>query len=203
MLYAVEIAGIRPIIMHSGTGLDPKLPANIEKAEITRRKGSNRTESDDARLAELECQLSFWLTEEADAPTIPAQALRSCIETGARKLKQGPQVREGMIVSSVDGFFYDREKYGATIEELGKTTQFTTGVVVQRSRVLRTRAKFDTPWSCSFTLDCDDDLVDRDRLVAWLDIAGRRIGLGDWRPEKSGDYGRFETVRITEDANHC
>ena len=202
MFYAVEISGIRPIIMHSGRGLDPKLPANIEKAEIVKRKGSNRTASDDARVAELECQLSLWLIEGTETPTIPSPALRSCIETAARKLRQGPDVREGLVIS-VDDFTYDRERYGVSLEELGKSSQFTTGVVVQRSRILRTRAMFEQPWGCRFTLDCDDELIDRERIERWLDIAGRRIGLGDWRPEKSGDHGRFETVSITADADHC
>ena len=197
MLYIIEISGIRPIIMHSAQGLDPKLAPNIEKADITRKKGSNRTSSDDARLAEIECELSLWLDWEG-RPTIPATALRSCIETGARKLKQGPQVREGLIVNEVLSFEYDRERYGETRADLVKSTQFSAAVVVQRARLLRTRAKFDMPWSCRFALDCDDELVDREMLETWLDIAGRRIGLGDWRPEKSGDFGRFELASIED-----
>ncbi len=195
MLHEAAIRGIRPIIMHSGDGLDPRSAANLEKAEITRKKGSNRTASDDARLIELDCATSLWLNHN-NAPTIPAAALRSCIETAARKLKQGPQVREGLVVAEVNEFTYDTDRYGNTMDELVKTTAFTTGVVVQRSRVLRTRAKFDMPWSCRFTMDCDDELVDIGQLETWLDIAGRRIGLGDWRPEKSGDYGRFETKSL-------
>ena len=195
MMFNVEIRGVRPIIHHSGEGLDHKHPANIEKTELARKRASNRTEADESRIAELECQLALWLDEEG-RPTIPAAALRSCIETAARKLKQGPQVREGLTVSEVKEFFYDRDRYGDTLEELATSTQYRTGVVVQRQRVLRTRAKFDLPWGCRFVVDCDDELVDRQQLEAWLDIAGRRIGLGDWRPEKSGDYGRFETVGI-------
>lgn len=187
MLYQCEIRGIRPIIHHSGAGLDPRTPANLEKAEIARKRGSNRTESDEARLRELECLTALWL--DGETPAIPATALRACIETAARKLKQGPQVREGLIVTG-SKFIYDTGRYGTTLQELGQKAQFTTGVVVQRSRVLRTRAMFDLPWSCEFELDCDDELVDRTQLETWLDIAGRRIGLGDWRPEKSGDYGR-------------
>ena len=45
-------------------------------------------------------------------------------------------------------------------------------------------------------LDAEDELVDQPQLESWLAIAGRRIGLGDWRPEKSGDYGRFEVEEI-------
>ena len=134
MLYIIEISGIRPIIMHSAQGLDPKLAANIEKADITRKRGSNRTASDDARLAEIECELSLWLDWEG-RPTIPATALRSCIETGARKLKQGPQVREGLIVNEVLSFEYDRERYGETRADLVKSSQFSAAVVVQRARL--------------------------------------------------------------------
>ena len=191
MRYQVTIRGARPLITHNGaTGLDTRLPANVEKAEITRKRGSNRTATDAERLKELECQTSLWL-DARGAATIPEGAIRACIEAGARKLKQGPQVREGLMVEGVQSFDYDREELGSTVEELGKRAQFTTAVVVQRSRILRTRAKFDE-WSCAFTLDCDDEIVDQEQLEMWLDIAGRRIGLGDWRPEKSGTYGRFE-----------
>ena len=191
MRYQVTIRGLSPLITNNGpAGLDTRSPANVEKAEISRKKSSNRTAADDARLKELDCLISLWL-DARDAATIPEGAIRKCIETGARKLKQGPQVREGLVVEGVQSFDYDREALGSTVEELGKRAQFTVGVVVQRNRVLRTRAKFDD-WSCAFTLDCDDELVDKDQLEAWLDIAGRRIGLGDWRPEKSGTYGRFE-----------
>ena len=196
MLYLVEIRGTRPIIHHSGAGIDPKHPANIEKSGLARITASNRTEADEDRMAELECQLSLWLDRDGK-PTIPSAAIRSCIETAARKLRQGPQVREGLIVNEVREFSYDRDRYGEDLATLAQTTQFRTGVVVQRQRILRTRAMFDLPWGCHFTLDCDDELVDQQQLEAWLSIAGRRIGLGDWRPEKSGDHGRFETVSLT------
>ena len=101
------------------------------------------------------------------------------------------------MVLSTD-FGYDTEKYGTGIEELGRTTQYTVPVVVQRSRILRTRAKFDKPWSCTFEVDVDDEQIDKSQLLEWLDIAGRQIGLGDWRPEKSGMFGRFNEPDIEE-----
>ena len=194
MLYRIKIEGVSPIIMHSATGIDPLLPINIEKAEITRKKGSNRTSADDARLRELETIGSLWLDGD-ERPTVPAAAIRSVIETGARKLKQGPQVREGLIVTDTS-FEYDIDRYGKTLEELAHSTQHTVPVVVQRARILRTRAMFEVPWSCSFDVDGDDELVSTEHLDRWLEISGRRIGLGDWRPEKSGTFGRFKTVSI-------
>lgn len=196
MRYQVTIIGISPLIQHSAAGLDPKLPANIEKAEIARKKGSNRTEQDDARLRQLETLTSLWLDED-DQATIPPHALRACIEQAARKLKQGPQVREGLIVTRTITFAYDDERLGATAGALSNNAQFTVPVVVGRSRILRTRAKFDD-WSAVFEIEVDEELVDQQQLETWLDIAGRRIGLGDWRPTKSGHYGRFEASVVEE-----
>ena len=195
MQYKITINGVSPIIHHNGaTGLDTRSPVSREIAAIAAKRGGNRSAADDVRLRELEAQRSLWL-DESGAPTIPATAIRATIESGARKRKQGPQVRGGLIVLGTS-FKYDTEKYGTGIEKLGRSTQYTVPVVVQRSRILRTRAKFDTPWSCTFELDVDDEQIDQSQLLEWLDIAGRQIGLGDWRPEKSGMFGRFSEPDI-------
>ena len=190
MQYRITVSGVSPIIHHNGAaGLDTRSAVSREIATIAAKRGGNRTEPDDDRLRELEAQRALWL-DESGAPAIPATAIRAAIEAGARKRKQGPQVRGGLMVLST-AFAYDTEKYGTGVEELGRTTQYTVPVVVQRSRILRTRAKFDMPWSCTFEVDVDDEVIDQSQLLEWLDIAGRQIGLGDWRPEKSGMFGRF------------
>ena len=195
--YRIKIKGLSPIIHHNGAaGLDTESPANREKAMLTKKRGSNRTEADDSRIRELECETALYLTADGK-PTLPESALRACIETGARKLKQGGQVREGLLVQQVEQFIYDHKRLGATVAKLSKSTQFVVPVVVQRARILRTRAKFDD-WAVVFTVEVDDELVDKQQLETWLDIAGRRIGLCDWRPEKSGSFGRFVTESIKE-----
>lgn len=70
MLYRIRIEGETPLIQHSSRGLDPFDPLKREAAEIARKKGSNRTEADDARLREIDCALSLWL-DHAGNPTIP------------------------------------------------------------------------------------------------------------------------------------
>ena len=192
----VTIKGTSPLIMHNGTaGLDKRSAYNKEKAEITAKKGANRTEADDERLRLLECLTSFWLDDDG-APTIPHAALRAVIENGARKLKQGPQVREGLIVDSIERFVHDKGM-GESLEAIADAAEFTVPVVVQRNRIERTRVKFDK-WECTFVVDVDPELVDAEQLTTWLDIAGRRVGLGDWRPQKSGHYGRFQVESIEE-----
>ena len=193
--YRIHLTGQCPLLMHnSQTRLDKHSPANQERDAIAKKRGRNRTEHDDKRLQELECQLSLWL-DTCGRPTIPPNALRACLETAARKFKQGPQVREGVHVMAVEAFEYDTQ-LGTTAEALGRYAQFTTQVVVQRNRIPRTRAKFDE-WAVTFTVEADEELVDQHQLEEWFTLAGRRIGLGDWRPEKSGDYGRFTVTEIT------
>ncbi len=190
----VKIVGESPILMHNGDSAYSKSPQKAEIETIISKGSRNLTESDEARLRELETYVSLWL--KGSEPTIPVTAIRSCIETAARKTKEGPAVREGLVVLDAD-FRYDKERYGNSIEAICRNAQFTTVVVVQRKRRPRTRAQFNLPWECTFKVDFDEELVDHSRLERWLDIAGRRIGLGDWRPEKSGSFGRFKVVSIT------
>ena len=190
------LAGVTPLIMHCGaTGLDTRSALSREIATITAKRGGNRTAVDDKRLWELECRRSLYL-DAGGRPTLPEAALRRMIENGARKTKQGSLVREGLMIESVT-FHYDVKRYGKTVEKLIKTTQFVVPVVVTK-RVLRSRAKFDCPWSVVGIADVDPELVDIDQLTAWLATGGRRVGLGDWRPEKSGHYGRFDVKKVIE-----
>jgi hypothetical protein len=193
MRYRITICGTSPLITHNGAaGLDTRSPANIEKALITSKRGP-RTEPEEQRLRELECLTSLYL-DHRGAPTLPTAALRSNIETAARRLRHGPKVREGLIVEQIEQFDYDHT-LGKTAKQLARSCQFTTGVRVGTSRILRTRAKFDQ-WAVTFVIETDDELIDKEDLLTWLDIGGRRIGIGDWRPEKSGHYGRYKLDNI-------
>ena len=54
------------------------------------------------------------------------------------------------------------------------------------------RPRFDE-WRVSFTLEVDETLFSEALVRELLDIAGKRIGLGDFRPERKGPFGRFRT----------
>ena len=73
-------------------------------------------------------------------------------------------------------FRYDVDRYGEDVEKLSTTAQFVAPVVVGRQRILRTRAKFDCPWSIVGIADVDPEQVDKGKLTAWLATGGRRVG---------------------------
>ena len=196
MLYKTRIKGVSPIIHHSSTSLDSNSPISREIGQITKKRGANRTEADEDRLRQLECVRSLWLDEDGQV-AIPEGAIRAAIEFGARKRKQGPQVRGGLVVLETS-FEYDKARYGEELDKLGVTAQFVVPVVVQRARILRTRARFDPPWACEFVCEVDEELVDAAQLSDWVGVSGRQCGLGDWRPQKSGFYGRFDVESVVE-----
>ena len=64
--------------------------------------------------------------------------------------------------------------------------RYTTPVVIGRVKVLRTRPKFDE-WSVDLTLIFDGEFMRRETLLDIVRLAGRRVGVGDYRPR----FGRF------------
>jgi hypothetical protein len=57
-------------------------------------------------------------------------------------------------------------------------------------RVMCHRPRVDN-WSCSFTLDVDESMFAPNLVRALVDDAGKKIGLGDFRPARKGPFGRF------------
>lgn len=60
-------------------------------------------------------------------------------------------------------------------------------------RVMRHRPRCDK-WTCCFTLNVDDTGIDPSLVRKLIDDAGSKIGLGDYRPERKGPFGRFTVI---------
>ena len=187
--------GLSPLVCRNGAaGLDTRSPANIEKGEITRKKTSDRTEVDDVRLRELECLTTLYL-DEGGAPTFACDSVSGQHRNRRPQVETRPQSSGRAGGGSSGTLPTTTTALGTTPEELARSCQFTTGVRVGGSRVLRTRARFDQ-WAATILVETDPELVDRDQLLRWLDIGGRRVGVGDWRPRKIG------TVRPVRGGGH-
>lgn len=59
-----------------------------------------------------------------------------------------------------------------------------------KGRVMRHRPRVDR-WAMTFQLEIDDDLLPPDFVNQLLTEGGKKLGLGDFRPEKGGPFGRF------------
>jgi len=64
---------------------------------------------------------------------------------------------------------------------------------------MRYRPEF-SEWSVNVIVEIDSDLLNEQDVVNLVNRAGFSIGVGEWRPEKGGEYGRFafDTARAIE-----
>jgi len=63
-------------------------------------------------------------------------------------------------------------------------------VVVQRARVVRIRPAFSTGWELEFAIEVIDDQIAPELVQDVLTLAGKTVGIGDYRPR----FGRFNVV---------
>jgi len=54
-------------------------------------------------------------------------------------------------------------------------------------------------WQIAFTLNVDDELIATKLVREIVDAAGKRIGLGDFRPDCKGPFGKFVVVAWKEE----
>lgn len=65
-------------------------------------------------------------------------------------------------------------------------------------KVMRHRPRLDE-WKLSFTLSVDTDMFSPKLARALVDDAGKKIGLGDFRPQRKGPFGRFVVTQWKEE----
>jgi hypothetical protein len=58
---------------------------------------------------------------------------------------------------------------------------------------MRYRPRFND-WGARFVMHVDDELLSLEMAHQLLSEAGQSIGIGDFRPEKRGPFGRFRVV---------
>jgi hypothetical protein len=66
-----------------------------------------------------------------------------------------------------------------------------------KGRIMRHRPRLDE-WRAKFELEIDEEVLDVETIQQLLTEGGRKIGIGDFRPERFGPFGRFMVVSWSE-----
>ena len=197
----LNMKGIRPIILHNGRTADPLDPwAKKLKSIAAKRK---KTEEDHDLMGEIEFEASLYWSDDLGV-YMPVDNLHRMFLDACKKIRMG---RESI------GIMVDTE-YGCPIifpphKNLKKLkaepeARIRTLVSIGGVKVVRTRPLVQTGWTMTIPVELDPDIIDRDTFGQIAEIAGHRIGLGDWRPaapKVPGSFGRFAVESISNGVN--
>lgn len=133
------------------------------------------------------------LYELDGVPYIPAVYFRNCFVEASKQFKI---VGKGKSTYS--------KLVGATVEVMPEVIMNNHKWVVFRvpavnpmtkGRMMVSRPRMDK-WGCEFEVILNDDAVSPVVIKEILEQAGKYVGIGDWRPEKKGIFGKFQVVKF-------
>jgi hypothetical protein len=169
--YYVKIIGTKPLLMHAPTGLG-------DKPRL--RRGEHLEPNVEAE--------SYLYKDPEGKIVIPSVNVKACIREAGRNYRISCRrtTIAAMIKAGIDikPFPYIPLIHNGWVVDIRP-------VVVQRSRILRARPRFDN-WGLEFQIiNNDPTIIHMDTLKRILEDAGKYYGLGDFRPE-------FGTFRVEE-----
>lgn len=177
----IEIEGTSPLLMNK---------YNIQ-AELDRQKGKRITKTYEPKD---EAEKSAYISKDKKNLIIPSQVLYASILNASSFHKVNRRSAKSVLAGSIR-IEPEEIKILNEKDKALKSTDFeidTRPVVIQRARVLKSRAKIEK-WKAKFEIVFNEKLIaDAEIIKTILTEAGMRIGIMDYRPQKSGWYGTFK-----------
>lgn len=179
MKIKVTIEGISPLLMNRFTEAAEIQVSGGTSVTFRGGKGTPREQAEPKRYADANGMLY-----------IPGPNIYSAIIAAGAFHKAGKSKITTMKTSLVPA--------GIQVEDLvcplgtDKWEVDSRSVVIPSTggRIMCHRPRVDS-WSVPFTLDVDTSVFDPKLVRALVDDAGKKIGLGDYRPARKGPFGRF------------
>jgi hypothetical protein len=174
----VRIRGTSALITHAWSEKAKKEIRDKQMQEARLAKAAKDPEADfnDAR----------YVVDGKDC--FPAAALKKAI------VKAGALADEKMTVLRVSIFVIGSLGNGQFIEILNAKPEKREDMVkINRGLTsdMRYRPQY-VDWKAEFDIDYNANIITPQKLFNFINIAGFSIGICEWRPEKSGEFGRFE-----------
>lgn len=175
----VTISGIAPLIMNRFTEASEVSVSSGTRVSIRSKNGSPREE------AEPKCY------KDGDGNLyIPGTNIFACIVAAGTFHKTGKSKLTTLRTSLIPA--------GIAVLELVCPLNTNEWEVDSRSvvipstggRVMCHRPRVDE-WSTSFTLEVDEEMFGEKTARLLIDDGGKKLGLGDYRPQRKGPFGRF------------
>lgn len=177
----IKIKGLSPIIMHRFSETQKKQMLDV-MMKISQQKKKKEPQKD--------YEEAKYLTTDGK-PAIPVIAFKKAMIRASKSL--------GLKMIDARTSFFVLGKYSeqAGCEVLELTGQFSMREDIVRvakgGTDLRYRPQLNN-WTATICIGYNNSQISFDQLVNMLNLAGYGIGVGDWRPEKDGSFGRFTVI---------
>ena len=184
---SLTIFGEAPLLMHCDTLANPLNPLKKKMSLLTAKR--KKTDEDHEAISRLEWEGAMYFDKDL-GPYLPYRMMKAAIHGAAKKSKAGAKVRSGLFgVGDKAQLVYEGPR---DLEGLWAKPEFIDmrSVVVQRARIIRCRPIFNS-WKAEFKFMYDTEVLNKEDVTAFAEVAGSLVGIGDYRPECSGDFGRF------------
>ena len=169
-----HIKGISPLLQNN-----PQSMGGSEDSGLQAKKEYNDQEETTKRLYEIDGNYCH-----------PAEAFIKAIIRAVTGKKFGKAAAPGVIRS---GVFVVDPYFPILTADYKPSKDYAIdkrSVVVQKNRILRCRPRWDA-WTMKVSFQINSRVIGIDQVKSGLALAGVTVGVGDYRPEKSGGYGRF------------
>jgi hypothetical protein len=204
--FEARLTGKLPgLLMHHGRLSDPMDP-NTKAVEVA-MKAWKKDKTDANYLALSHAEFLGGIYHSAAkangvtvGPYLPQENISKCLVNAGKKVRRGRSSLSDPVAAALtytaDGGIHPLNYTGP--RDLGELWdhggfKFLKPVRVGQSRIVRTRPHF-REWTCVVPGVLDETLVDFDDLCEVFVLGGKLIGVGDWRPEKKGPYGKFDVT---------
>jgi hypothetical protein len=173
----VEVLGTTPLVTHKWS----------EKAKAMMRKkhAGDKSKNREVRDPEQECKDATYFLSDGRWG-VPAMSLKSAIIKAAHKDIGVPMtaVRKALFLYADDGDLIALDTPGPKMRE-------DVVRVSNQATDLRYRPEY-VEWGVTLRIEYDSEWLTAETIVNLIERAGFGIGIGENRPEKGGDWGRFE-----------
>jgi hypothetical protein len=168
-------------------GLSPFLSNNIRPKieEVEKRQQGRASQKKGPKDPQAEYESGFYYTEGRYG--VLATAIKQSCVSACRFLD--------MAMTEARGGFFVMGNVLPFDEGTGEPVMSVEPVRVGRGALdIRYRPMF-WPWFVTFRVLHNPRVITQESIVNIVETAGFHIGIGDWRPEKNGNYGMFQVMR--------
>ena len=185
----ITIQGTTPLLVHRFT----------DAAQMSATAGSRPSIANDAKSPHEQAEESLYVGDDGTSG-IPAPNVMRCLIDAGKYLKVGRSKITTQKSSLIPAAISIQELFLPIASEDGwKVDTRPVRIPSTGGRILRHRPCYDD-WELAFHLQLDETVLTDKMLREILDLAGSRIGLGDFRPDCKGPYGKVTVWRNGEAA---